>query len=51
MVDRAAQVTKLSVESDRHCRGGQTGPDRLCHLQPGDPVGMLDDLSVWVTKL
>ncbi len=50
-LDGPTQVLEPAIEPDRHRRLGQPGPDRLRDLGAGDTVGVLDDHSIWVTKL
>jgi hypothetical protein len=50
-VERAAQISELSVQSDRYCGPGETGTDGLRDLKTGDTIGVLENASVWITKL
>jgi hypothetical protein len=51
LANRPIEIAQLPVELHGNGRLCETGPDRLRNLETGDLVRVLDDLSIWITKL
>ena len=50
-IDGSREIVQLPIEFDRNSRLGQSGTDRLGHLQTGHATRMGDDGSVRILKI